>query len=263
MTAASGAGYRPTYSMDNRWRAELDRLQLLENSMDPMTEQRLDKVGVGPGWHCLEVGAGAGSVVRMIAERVGADGRVLAVDLQPALLDDLDVANVEVRQLDVVTGELPEAAFDLVHTRAVLMHIGQRDQVLPKLVKALRPGGTLLLEEVDMSPAFEGDNIFGEAVRAVHPYIEAAGGSLRWARAMPDWVAATGLEDIGSSVEYTTMAGGSTLAQFFRLSWLELLEKIDFTEAERGLIESCRAALDEPVGNYPGWDLVTVWGRKA
>jgi SAM-dependent methyltransferase len=248
--------------MDNRWRAERDRLQLLEQFMDPVTEQRLDKVGVGPDWHCLEVGAGAGSVVRMVAERVGAGGRVLAVDLQPTLLRDLDLPNVEVRQLDVVTEELPEAAFDFVHTRAVLMHIGQRDQVLPKLVKALRPGGILLLEEVDMSPAFEGDTIFARAVRAVHPYIEAAGGSLRWARAMPDWVAAAGLADIGSSVEYVSLPGGSPLAQFFRLSWLELLEKIDFTGAERELIETCRAALDQPGGDYPGWDLVTVWGQR-
>jgi ubiquinone/menaquinone biosynthesis C-methylase UbiE len=262
MAAMSEAEYRPTYSMDNRWRAELDRLQLLENHMDPVTQQRFDKVGLGPGWRCLEVGAGAGSVVRMLAERVGADGRVLAVDLQPALLGDLDEPNVEVRQLDVVTGELPEAAFDFVHTRAVLMHIGQRDEVLPKLVRALRPGGLLLLEEVDMSPAFEGDNIFSETVRAVHPYIEAAGGSLRWARAMPDWVAAAGLEDIGSSVEYVSFGGGSTLAQFFRLSWLELLEKLDFTEPERALIQACRAALDSPHGDYPGWDLVTVWGRR-
>jgi SAM-dependent methyltransferase len=230
--------------------------------MDPLTQQRLDKVGIGPGWHCLEVGAGAGSVVRMIAERVGADGRVLAVDLQPALLSDLSQPNVEVRQLDVVTDELPEAAFDLVHTRAVLMHIGQRDQVLPKLVNALRPGGILLLEEVDMSPAFEADNIFAQAVRAVHPYIEQAGGSLRWARAMPDWVASAGLVDIGSSVDYASLTGGSTLAQFFRLSWLELLEKLDFTEAERELIETCRLALDRPGGDYPGWDLVTVWGQR-
>jgi SAM-dependent methyltransferase len=262
MGTAAEAEYRPTYSMDNRWRGEIDRLRLLQDYCDPLTEQHLDKVGVGAGWHCLEVGAGAGSVVRMLAERVGADGRVLAVDLQPVLLDDLDLPNVEVRQLDVVTGELPEAEFDLVHTRAVLMHIGQRDQVLPKLVKALRPGGVLLLEEVDMTPALESDGLFGESYRAVDRLIRGTGGGLQWARTMPEWVAAAGLVDVGSSVEYHSFTGGSTVARFFDLSWLELLESLDCSVEERQLMEACRAEIVEPGGDYPAWDFVTVWGHR-
>jgi hypothetical protein len=142
------------------------------------------------------------------------------------------------------------------------MHIGQRDVVLPKLVRALRPGGILLLEEVDMSPAFESDNIFGQATRAADRLIRQAGGGLQWARTMPDWVASAGLEDIGSSVEYAGFAGASTLAQFFGMSWLELLERLDYTGPERELIESCRAVLSQPGGDYPCWDVVTVWGQR-
>ena len=104
MTAASESDYTPAYTLDNTWEAARDRLETLEVSCDPYTASHLDKIGVAPGWHCLEVGAGAGSVTRMLCDRVGPDGHVLAVDLEPTLLADLSLPNLEVRRLDVVIG---------------------------------------------------------------------------------------------------------------------------------------------------------------
>ena len=49
---------------------ERDRLVLLERFHDPFTVRHLDAIGVGPGWSCLDAGAGSGSVTRMLAERV-------------------------------------------------------------------------------------------------------------------------------------------------------------------------------------------------
>ena len=54
---------------------ELARLKLLEALCDPWTFRHLDGIGVRQGWRCLEVGAGAGSVVRWLSERVGPHGR--------------------------------------------------------------------------------------------------------------------------------------------------------------------------------------------
>ena len=51
--------------------------------------------------------------------------------------------------MNLVTDDLPRDAFDFVHTRLVLMHIPQRDEVLARLCAALRPGGVLMLEEHD------------------------------------------------------------------------------------------------------------------
>src|SRR6185436_1238656 len=48
---------------------------------------------------------------------------------------------------------LDEAAFDLIHARAVLVHLPDREQVLKRLVAALRPGGRLLIEDVDFGGA--------------------------------------------------------------------------------------------------------------
>ncbi|MEW6474046.1 MAG: methyltransferase domain-containing protein [Actinomycetota bacterium] len=264
MTSTTDPEYTPTYTLDNAWRAARERLTLLEAACDPITEQHLDKVGIRPGWRCLEVGAGAGSVVRMLCDRVGAEGRVLAVDLEPALLADLSAPNLEVRRLDVVADELPEAAFDLVHTRAVLMHIPQRDDVLPKLVRALRPGGTLLLEEVDMRCAFEPDDIFRRSLDAMYrPILEAnAGMDLFWAGTLPDLLGPAGLVDVQSTRNRMTFTGGSVLAEFFRVTWLQYLESQPYTDAERAILEECRAALLEPGGSYTAWDVVAAWARR-
>jgi hypothetical protein len=49
---------------------ERERLALLTQLTDPITRRRLLRLGVGPGWHCLEAGAGDGSVACWLALRV-------------------------------------------------------------------------------------------------------------------------------------------------------------------------------------------------
>ncbi len=44
----------------------------------------LQRLGLGPGWRCVDVGAGGGDVSVALAEMVGRDGRVYAVDSDPA-----------------------------------------------------------------------------------------------------------------------------------------------------------------------------------
>jgi ubiquinone/menaquinone biosynthesis C-methylase UbiE len=60
---------------------ENSRLALLEECHDPLSRRHLDAIGVAEGWRCLDVGAGGGSVTKMLAERVGTTGSVLAIDL--------------------------------------------------------------------------------------------------------------------------------------------------------------------------------------
>jgi trans-aconitate methyltransferase len=263
MTAASDGDYTPAYTLDNRWQAARERLEMLEAGCDPFTAQHLDKVGVGPGWRCLEVGAGAGSVVRMLCDRVGAEGRVLAVDLEPALLADLSAPNLEVRRVDVVVDELPEAAFDLVHTRAVLVHIPQRDELIPRLVRSLRPGGILLLEEPDLTEALAADEaVFRPSLAAMYRPLFDAGLDVFWPATMADRLEAAGLVGVNTLRELMTFTGGSPMAEFWRITYRQLLESQPYTEAERAVMEEGASAIGRPGGLYASWDLVTAWGRR-
>ena len=138
-----------TYMFDQTREGERRRLELLERARDPGSVRRLERTGVGAGWRCLEIGAGRGSIARWLARRSGPDGSVLAIDLEPELLSDIDEPNIEVRGADVLEIELPEGAFDLIHTRAVLLHVPDRARAIARMASWLAPGGWLAVEEVD------------------------------------------------------------------------------------------------------------------
>jgi SAM-dependent methyltransferase len=111
------------YTLDNAWRQARERLVSLEALADPVSIPHLEALGVGEGWRCLEVAAGAGSLADWLCRRVGPSGYVLATDLDPRLLDGLQQPNLEVRQHNILTDPLPEAAFDLVHARNLLLRM--------------------------------------------------------------------------------------------------------------------------------------------
>jgi len=160
--AAEGGRY---FAADAEADDELARLKLLEALCDPWTFRCLDGIAVRQGWRCLEVGAGAGSVVRWLSERVGSAGRVVAVDLDPRFLGDLRAPNVEVRRCDITQDDIEPAAYDLVHCRALLMHMNDPADVLRRMAAALRPGGWLVAEDADFGIV--------ESLDPAHPLAEA------------------------------------------------------------------------------------------
>jgi ubiquinone/menaquinone biosynthesis C-methylase UbiE len=77
---------------------------------DPVTFRNRDATGIHPGWRCLEVGAGGGSVALWLAERVGPAGHVLATDLDPGWLAPADRPVVEIRRHDITRDPRPAGA---------------------------------------------------------------------------------------------------------------------------------------------------------
>ena len=130
-----------SYVFDQAWHREHARLRALEAAFDGASTRHLADRGVGPGWRCLEVGCGAGGVARWLAERVGAGGRVLATDLDLRFVEDHGHGNLEIRHHDILTDPLEEGTFDLVHERALLVHLPERQQALERMVAAGWPGG--------------------------------------------------------------------------------------------------------------------------
>ena len=80
------------YLLDHGWKTEHERLTRLGATLDPVTIQHLETIGVTTGWRCLEVGAGAGSMAAWLCRRVGAQGHVVATDLDVKLLAPLRLA---------------------------------------------------------------------------------------------------------------------------------------------------------------------------
>ena len=146
MSAAS------TYLLDNASEKADTRMEVLARLYDPTTRRVIEATGLAAGWSCLEVGGGGGSVARWLAERVGPAGRVLCTDLDTRIIERGSAAaggNLEVRRHDIAHDELPREAFDLAHARLVMIHVPERERALENMVRALKPGGWLVIEDFD------------------------------------------------------------------------------------------------------------------
>lgn len=137
------------YVFDNAQAIARQRMSALAALYDEPSCAALARTGLAPGWRCLEIGGGGGSIARWLADRVGETGHVMCTDLDTRYLDDSARANLRVVRHDIVSDALPEAGFDLIHTRLVLNFIAERSHVLDRLVAALRPGGWLVVEDFD------------------------------------------------------------------------------------------------------------------
>ncbi|MFI0787730.1 methyltransferase domain-containing protein [Streptomyces lydicus] len=140
---------RDGYLLDNRQTEAGERFDALAELFDPVTFRHVDALGIGPGMRCWEVGAGGPSVPTGLAERVGPSGTVVATDIDVSWTRGLAGDVIEVRQHDVAADPPPPGGFDLVHARLVLVHVSDRAEALRRMVRALRPGGRLLLEDAD------------------------------------------------------------------------------------------------------------------
>jgi len=127
---------------------ERERLAHLTDQRDASTCSLLERIAVGEGWRCLEVGAGSGTIAKWLCEGVGPGGSVLSLDVDTRFHCELP-GNGEVRQCDATREPLGEGEFDLVHARAFLEHVHQRDAVLDAMVASLKPGGWILVEDGD------------------------------------------------------------------------------------------------------------------
>ena len=115
--------------------AEDERLTLLEQIFDPLSRRRRDMVQ--PGWRCLEVGAGRGSMAVWLAEQVGPSGHVVATDIDVGYLEQLDLPNLEVVQHDIREDSLEPldpVSFDLVSSRLMLFHfVGRQETAITRM----------------------------------------------------------------------------------------------------------------------------------
>ena len=131
---------------------ELGRLRMIEAAMDQSTFRLLQRTGLQKGWSCLELGPGAGSVLKWLGETVGEDGLVIGVDKKPDYLAEFTLPPYDVRKDDFLEARL-ETPFDLIHSRYVLIHNKNDQDMIRKIYSLLKSGGYAVLEEPDFTSA--------------------------------------------------------------------------------------------------------------
>jgi SAM-dependent methyltransferase len=240
------------------------RLRLLQEKLDPLTGLQLDEIGVGEGWRCLDVGAGGGSVSRMLSERVGSSGSVLATDLDTSLVEPLASERVEVRQHDLLAEPLPQDEFDLVHARMLLIHLPTRLDALRRLAGAVRPGGWLAVTDVDFTlvevepsnPAWE------RTWAAFWDAMVSAGLDLHYAHRLGADLRALELSGVEGDYHFTRGCGGSLSAAVVSLTIERVRERMLGLGAGDDDIDEARRLLEDPESNFRGPTICTARARK-
>lgn len=137
-----------------------ERLKLISEVMLPTTSQLLKTAGLGAGMTCLDVGCGGGHVTLLMASMVGPQGKVIGTDTDGEILalaqQDAAAAhlnNVEFRHTDALVCQ-EEEAHDLVYARFVLTHLSEPEKCLDAMLRACRPQGLIVIEDIDFTANF-------------------------------------------------------------------------------------------------------------
>ena len=116
-----------------------------------------------PGERVLDLGSGAGTDSLVAAQMVGAEGRVVGIDMTPQMLAKAraSAAEMGVTNVEFVAGEaesLPfaDASFDVVISNGVIDLIPDKDAVFSELHRVLVAGGRIQVADVTIqSPVSE------------------------------------------------------------------------------------------------------------
>ncbi|WP_051812845.1 class I SAM-dependent methyltransferase [Streptomyces sp. NRRL S-340] len=243
---------------------EETRLRLLAEVFDPLCTRTLAALGVARDARCLEVGAGSGSVARWLCGRAP-QGDVVATDLDTTLLERIPEPRLRRLVHDVTRDPFPDDSFDVVHARLVLSHLPQRDDVMRRMLRWLRPGGFVLIESFCWFPVESSPNATYRKVmqRWSSLICGTLGTDSWWSRGQPGSFLGYGYRDVGANTVTQNLQGGTRLADFWRrtvdMSREPLLSGGYVTPHE---LEEFHALLGD--GDF--WDLapalVQSWGRK-
>ncbi len=259
-------GQRP-YVLDNAGNETPGRFGALETLFDPLTIRHLTSCGVSAGWRCLEIGGGSGSIARWLGEQAGATGHVVVTDIDTRFLEELAIPNVEVRRHNIVSDPLEESAFDLAHTRLVLIHLPEREAVIRRLIDSLKPGGWLVLQEFDVALPADPSLFPAEYLMKTHAVFNRVmterGVDQRIGRKLVGIVSSLGLPGVEAEGQVTLFRGGTAGARLIRANFEQLREPIlasgGVSEAE---FRADLARLDDPAVTWPSPIMWTVRARK-
>ncbi|WP_351225797.1 class I SAM-dependent methyltransferase [Streptomyces sp. NPDC002133] len=246
---------------------EDERIDLGALAYDDTTLTRLTELGAGPGWHCLDVGAGTGSVARLLLSQAGV-ADVLAVDRDVRFLTDRPFPGLTAMEADITDPAFDPGRpgrFQLVHARFVLMHLPSPDKLITKLSSLVAPGGVLVLSDaIDLTTETAPVTPYTRVMRAMWQGLrDTIGTDITWVTHCPQLLRTTGLTSVAAEIHVPPLLPGSPISRF----WADTWERARGAIVATGLvgdeaIDTARRYLDSPdcAALSPG--MITTWGWK-
>jgi ubiquinone/menaquinone biosynthesis C-methylase UbiE len=114
-----------------------------------------------PGMTVLEVGPGSGTYTLGAAQRVGEQGRLVTVDIEPKMIERVarraeaeGIENIEARVANVYDLPFEDGTFDVVYMIAVIGEIPEPLRAMREFNRVLSPSGTLVFSELVVDPDY-------------------------------------------------------------------------------------------------------------
>lgn len=252
------------YILPHDLTGERQRLVLMSELLDPLHRSLLERLGLRPGWRCLEIGCGNGSVSRWLASKVAPNGHVVATDLDLRYVGNLRAPNLKVQQLDILKDRVEAGTYDLVTARAVLHHVKSPKKALQHMSAFLKPGGVLLSIEPDFLPATAATP---EALHAFWQawlkWSESAGVDYFIGRKMPGLLSAARFNNVGAEGTTALYRGKSPWAEY----WLDTIKELQPRLIESGymtapLLSRFKHLYSDPRTWTSAITFVASWGTK-
>jgi ubiquinone/menaquinone biosynthesis C-methylase UbiE len=236
----------------------------------------LDRIGVGPGWRCLDLGCGPGGILELLGARVGPTGQAVGLDADPAMLAAArawtrahGLTGVGLVASDAHQPAVRREAFDLVHVRFLASTAGRGEELIHGALGVVRPGGVLAFQEPDV-----------EALRCYPPHpawerlkqwlqaaFERSGGDTRIGQRLYQLLRRAGLEGVRYRPFLVGVTHGDPMRDYLpatiesiraALLGAALAREAELDEA----LAACRRHLADPDTVFTTYLVVQVWGRK-
>jgi SAM-dependent methyltransferase len=190
---------------------DLKRLLTISELMAAFARVALERVGVQHGWSAIDCGCGPIGALPVLAEAVGASGRVVGVDLNDGAVDQARsiMETVGLDNVDVVVGDVHTIAparlgapFDLAYSRQFLLHQPDPVRTLSRIGALLRPGGVLIAQEPLRNPGWRSRppmSYVSEHWEILYESIERAGTPHDAVEDLPQFARTAGFEVIAQS----------------------------------------------------------------
>lgn len=138
--------------------SEYKRLQSQAKFLEPITLRVMQQAGLKKGMNCLDVGCGTGDVMRLMGDIVTTSGSATGIDIDKnigeealSVLKALNNSNYSFHHFDITQNDLESKKYDFVFARLLLIHMTDPVGIIKKLFNAVKPGGTLLIQDNDFA----------------------------------------------------------------------------------------------------------------
>src|SRR5438105_7188192 len=136
-------------------------LERMNRFQEPEGRAAIAELALPRGSRGLDVGCGVGLYALWLAEAVGANGSVVAIEPAAERVDAarqyigsaMPAPRLEFRAGDGTKIDAPDASFDWLWCGDVLHHIDERATALREFLRVVRPGGTIVVKESQAMPA--------------------------------------------------------------------------------------------------------------